>query len=143
MDCPPVSPGGGSEVPEALLEPGVGGGAHREPVVKVGGAPGARPGRGEAGRRGSGIGSWRGCGRVGFGYFPVFLWWLPLWLGTPISFPCRRLAYPVSRELHVPTWAKSGSWRSFLRACFPGAGANLGDPTHTGRQNMDKSVLCS
>ena len=25
MDCPPVSPGGGSEVPEALLEPGVGG----------------------------------------------------------------------------------------------------------------------
>ena len=24
MDCPPVSPGGGSEVPEALLEPGVG-----------------------------------------------------------------------------------------------------------------------
>ena len=26
MDCPPVSPGGGSEVPEALLEPGVGAG---------------------------------------------------------------------------------------------------------------------
>ena len=62
MDCPPVSSGGGSEVPEALLEPGVWGGAHREPVVKVGGAPGARPGRGEAGRRGSGIGSWRGSG---------------------------------------------------------------------------------
>ena len=30
--------------------------------MKVGSAPGARPGRGEAGRRGSGIGSWRGWG---------------------------------------------------------------------------------
>src|SRR5574340_368865 len=35
---------------------GRGGGAHREPVVKVGSAPGARPGRGEAGRRGAGGG---------------------------------------------------------------------------------------
>ena len=25
---------------------------------------------------------------------------------------------------------KSGSWRSFLRGCFPGVGADLGDPTH-------------
>src|SRR5574340_514082 len=55
---------------------GRGGGAHREPVVKVGGAPGARPGRGEAGRRGSGIGSWRGWGAV-----PVVLRGSPLRLG--------------------------------------------------------------
>ena len=52
------------------------GGAHREPVVKVGGAPGARPGRGEAGRRGSGTGSWRGWGAV-----PVVLRGSPLRLG--------------------------------------------------------------
>src|SRR5574340_997505 len=58
MDCPPVSPGGGSEVPEALLEPGVGAGltgspwgrwaAHRERArggAKPGGA-GREPGRG-------------------------------------------------------------------------------------------------
>ena len=31
MDCPPVSPGGGSEVPEALLEPGVGAGLTGSP----------------------------------------------------------------------------------------------------------------
>src|SRR5574337_119767 len=55
---------------------GRGGGAHREPVVKVGGAPGARPGRGEAGRRGSGTGSWRGWGAV-----PVVLRGSPLRLG--------------------------------------------------------------
>ena len=76
MDCPPVSPGRGRELPEALLEPGVGAGAHREPVVKVGSAPGARPGRGEAGRRGSGTGSWRGWGVV-----PVVLRGSPLRLG--------------------------------------------------------------
>src|SRR5574340_1142521 len=52
---------------------GRGGGAHREPVVKVGSAPGARPGRGEAGGRGSGIGSWRGWGAV-----PVVLRGSPL-----------------------------------------------------------------
>src|SRR5574340_1041924 len=55
---------------------GRGGGAHREPVVKVGSAPGARPGRGEAGRRGSGTGSWRGWGGV-----PVVLRGSPLRLG--------------------------------------------------------------
>src|SRR5574340_673601 len=55
---------------------GRGGGAHREAVVKVGGAPGARPGRGEAGRRGSGTGSWRGWGAV-----PVVLRGSPLRLG--------------------------------------------------------------
>src|SRR5574340_671183 len=47
MDCPPVSPGGGSEVPEALLEPGWGRGS-----------PGAR---GEGGRR---AGSAPGAGRI-------------------------------------------------------------------------------
>ena len=31
MDCPPVSPGGGSELPEALLEPGVGAGLTGSP----------------------------------------------------------------------------------------------------------------
>ena len=37
-------------VPVATKSPGTGrgGGAHREPVVKVGSAPGARPGRGAA-----------------------------------------------------------------------------------------------
>ena len=33
MDCPPVSPGGGSEVPEALLEPGVGAGLTGSPGI--------------------------------------------------------------------------------------------------------------
>src|SRR5574341_694919 len=61
MDCPPVSPGG-ERGPRGSPGTGRGGGAHREPVVKVGSAPGARPGRGEAGRRGSGGGSWRGWG---------------------------------------------------------------------------------
>src|SRR5574337_694384 len=63
MDCPPVSPGGGSEVPEALLEPGVGAGltgspwgrwaARRERArggAKPGGA-GREPGRGGDGGR--------------------------------------------------------------------------------------------
>src|SRR5574337_734464 len=63
MDCPPVSPGGGSEVPEALLEPGVGAGltgspwcrwaAHRERArggAKPGGA-GRESGRGGDGGR--------------------------------------------------------------------------------------------
>src|SRR5574339_617183 len=63
MDCPPVSPGG-ERGPRGSPGTGRGGGAHREPVVKVGSAPGARPGRGEAGRRGSGVGSWRGGGGV-------------------------------------------------------------------------------
>src|SRR5574341_1396160 len=61
MDCPPVSPGG-ERGPRGSPGTGRGGGAHREPVVKVGSAPGARPGRGEAGRRGAGAGSWRGWG---------------------------------------------------------------------------------
>src|SRR5574341_24940 len=63
MYCPPVSPGG-ERGPRGSPGTGRGGGAHREPVVKVGSAPGARPGRGEAGRRGSGVGSWRGWGAV-------------------------------------------------------------------------------
>src|SRR5574341_773252 len=75
MDCPPVSPGG-ERGPRGSPGTGRGGGAHREPVVKVGSAPGARPGRGEAGRRGSGIGSWRGWGVV-----PVVLRGSPLRLG--------------------------------------------------------------
>src|SRR5574341_963397 len=61
MYCPPVSPSG-ERGPRGSPGTGRGGGAHREPVVKVGSAAGARPGRGEAGRRGSGIGSWRGGG---------------------------------------------------------------------------------
>src|SRR5574337_799316 len=75
MDCPPVSPGG-ERGPRGSPGTGRGGGAHREPVVKVGSAPGARPGRGEAGRRGSGTGSWRGWGAV-----PVVLRGSPLRLG--------------------------------------------------------------
>ena len=75
MDCPPVSPGG-ERGPRGSPGTGRGGGAHREPVVKVGSAPGARPGRGEAGRRGSGVGSWRGWGAV-----PVVLRGSPLRLG--------------------------------------------------------------
>src|SRR5574340_38874 len=68
MDCPPVSPGG-ERGPRGSPGTGRGGGAHREPVVKVGSAPGARPGRGEAGRRGAGGGpSWpRGFPRGGGG----------------------------------------------------------------------------
>src|SRR5574339_935714 len=75
MDCPPVSPGG-ERGHRGSPGTGRGGGAHREPVVKVGSAPGARPGRGEAGRRGSGVGSWRGWGAV-----PVVLRGSPLRLG--------------------------------------------------------------
>src|SRR5574341_1144443 len=75
MDCPPVSPGG-ERGPRGSPGTGRGGGAHREPVVKVGSAPGARRGRGEAGRRGSGVGSWRGWGAV-----PVVLRGSPLRLG--------------------------------------------------------------
>src|SRR5574337_630950 len=75
MDCPPVSPSG-ERGPRGSPGTGRGGGAHREPVVKVGSAPGARPGRGEAGRRGSGTGSWRGWGAV-----PVVLRGSPLRLG--------------------------------------------------------------
>ena len=37
MDCPPVSPGGGSEVPEALLEPGVGAGRDENIYVPLNG----------------------------------------------------------------------------------------------------------
>ena len=58
-------------------------------------------------------------------------------------FPCRRLACLASCELHFPAWAQSCSWRFFLRGCFPGAGSDLGGPTHRGRQNhMDRSMLC-
>ena len=35
MDCPPVSPGGGSEVPEALLEPGLGAGLTGRSLVSL------------------------------------------------------------------------------------------------------------
>src|SRR5574341_1131517 len=90
MDCPPVSPGGGSEVPEALLEPGVGAGltwspwcrwaAHRERArggAKPGGA-GRESGRGGDGGRSQlcsgdphcgweGTGSMAGAGRRGAG----------------------------------------------------------------------------
>ena len=54
MDCPPVSPGGGSEVPEALLEPGVGAGltgSRGEGGPRTGSAPGA--GRSRAARVGN------------------------------------------------------------------------------------------
>src|SRR5574342_487675 len=117
MDCPPVSPGGGSEVPEALLEPGVGAGltgspwcrwaAHRERArggAKPGGA-GRESGRGGdggrsqlcsgdphcgwegtgsvagAGRRGAGVGSWRGWGRAS----PWSSRGSPWRLGTPTA----------------------------------------------------------
>src|SRR5574341_393107 len=93
MDCPPVSPGGGSEVPEALLEPGVGAGltwspwcrwaAHRERArggAKPGGA-GRESGRGGDGGRSQlcsgdphcgweGTGSMAGAGRRGAGGAP-------------------------------------------------------------------------
>src|SRR5574340_110737 len=59
MDCPPVSPGGGSEVPEALLEPGAGAGltgspwgrwaAHRE-RARGGAKPGGAGRGGDGGR---------------------------------------------------------------------------------------------
>ena len=58
-------------------------------------------------------------------------------------FPCRRLACLTSCEQRFPAWAESSSWRSFLRGCFPGVGADLRDPTHRGRQNqIDRSMLC-
>ena len=66
MDCPPVSPGGGSEVPEALLEPGWGRGspgARGEGGRRAGSAPGA--GRSRAARVGNrvvaGIGGGPSC----------------------------------------------------------------------------------
>ena len=71
MDCPPVSPGGGSEVPEALLEPGVGRGspgARGEGGRRAGSAPGA--GRSRAARVGyrGRAGMWEG----GVWVFPSF-----------------------------------------------------------------------
>ena len=50
--------------PRASPGTGRGDGAHREPLVKVGSAPGARQGRGDPGRRRTGVGSWRGWGRA-------------------------------------------------------------------------------
>src|SRR5574337_1155472 len=94
MDCPPVSPGGGSEVPEALLEPGVGAGltwspwcrwaAHRERArggAKPGGA-GRESGRGGDGGRSQlcsgdphcgweGTGSMAGAGPILFPGLPT------------------------------------------------------------------------
>ena len=70
--------------------------------------------------------------------------WQPAPPGTvrPI-FPCGRLACLASCELRFPAWAKSGSWRSFLRGSIPRAGVDLGDPSHRGRKNhMDRSMLC-
>ena len=59
-------------------------------------------------------------------------------------FLCRRLACLAFCELRFPVWTKSSSWRCFLRGFFLGAGANIGNPTHRGRQNhMDRSMLCS
>src|SRR5574337_718303 len=86
MDCPPVSPSG-ERGPRGSPGTGRGGGAHREPVVKVGSAPGARPGRGEAGRRGSGTGSGRGwgAGGGGGGASPLSSRGSPWRLGTPTA----------------------------------------------------------
>ena len=50
--------------PRASPGTGRGDGAHQEPLVKVGSAPGARQGQGEPGRRRAGVGSWRGWGRA-------------------------------------------------------------------------------
>ena len=50
--------------PRASPGTGRGDGAHQEPLVKVGSAPGAQQGRGEPGRRRAGVGSWRGWGRA-------------------------------------------------------------------------------
>src|SRR5574337_1186755 len=61
MDCPPVSPGGGSEVPEALLEPGVGAGL---------GGGGGRGGAGGPRGRGGGAGGEGGGGGGGGGGSP-------------------------------------------------------------------------
>ena len=61
--------------------------------------------------------------------------WLPL-------LARRRLACPAACELHIPAWGISGSWRSLLRGCFQGAGAEPGDPNAQGKENnMDKSLL--
>ena len=144
---------------------GRGGGAHREPVVKVGSAPGARPGRGEAGRRGSGIGSWRGWGAV-----PVVLRGSPLRLGRhrehgrggaargggrllaglgvgyfPIflSWLPLWLGTPISFPCRSLSCPASHELHFQPWGCFPGGGSDLGDPTHRGRQNgMYRSVLC-
>ena len=62
--------------------------------------------------------------------------WLPL-------LALRRLAIPASCELCFPAWGKSGSWRSFLRGCFHGAGPDPGEPNAQGKGNhMEKSLLC-
>ena len=57
-------------------------------------------------------------------------------------FLCRRLACLAFCELRFPVWTKSSSWRCFLRGFFLGAGANIGNPTHRGRQNHIQH-LCS
>src|SRR5574337_595154 len=68
MDCLPVSPGGGSEVPEALLEPGVGAGLTGSPWTPPGG--GEAPGGGR-GRGGGGGGGAPGGGRGGVPRCPL------------------------------------------------------------------------
>ena len=50
--------------PRASPGTGRGDGAHREPLVKIGSAPGARQGRGEPGRHRVGVGPWLGWGRA-------------------------------------------------------------------------------
>ena len=50
--------------PRASPGTGRGDGAHREPLVKIGSAPGARQGRGEPGRHRAGVRSWLGWGRA-------------------------------------------------------------------------------
>ena len=55
--------------------------------MKVGSAPGARPGRGEAGQRESGIGSWLGCGGWGSGISQFFSPSCPYGWARPFLFP--------------------------------------------------------
>ena len=71
-----------------------------------------------------------------------------LWQPAPpwtvrLLFLCRRLTCLTSCEQLFPAWAKSGSWRSFLRGCFLGAGVDLGHPTHRGIKTIYSCVTAS
>ena len=103
-------------------------------MVKVGGAPGARPGRGEAGRRGSGTGSWRGWGAV-----PVVLPGVATAAGNALGShqgrgePGRRGAGVGGRGSGVRSWRSGGGhpscalggrhWGWTRAGSAPGAGS--------------------
>ena len=55
--------------------------------------------------------------------------------------PRKRLLFPRTCELRFPAWGKSGAWRSFLRGCFHGAGAEPRDRHAQGKAKPHAQVF--